>query len=87
MESLDSYVQKDFDNLVKELRWLYDGDRRKAESHIGDIADFTRSWQEEDIPNLETFKKYHREYIEVAGHLRLLAILRKRPTIKGFGKA
>lgn len=84
IENLDSYVSQNFDELVVELQWIYDGDRRKAEYHTGYIADFTKAWRGEEIPNLETFKQYHREYIEVAGPLKVSGHIDAKDFNRGF---
>ena len=58
IENLDAYVKKDFAGLVKALKWLYDGDQKRAEYHTGDLEDFTKSWRKVFIQNLQTFKQY-----------------------------
>ena len=70
IENLEEYVSKDFDALIKKLAWQYDSERKKGEYHIGHIEEFTRTWREERISDLKTFKKYHRKYLEVAGPLK-----------------
>jgi len=70
IESLESFINGDYQALVKDLQWLYDGDRQTAEYHTGYIEEFGKEWRKETVANLETFKQYHREYIEVAGHLK-----------------
>jgi hypothetical protein len=84
IENLDSYISQNFDELVVELQWIYDGDRRKAEYHTGYIVDFTKAWRGEEIPNLETFKQYHREYIEVAGPLKVSGHINAKDFNRGF---
>lgn len=82
--NLESYIQKDFDELVKELRWLYDGDRKEAEYHVGYIDQFTKAWRKVEVTNLETFKQYHREYIELAGALKRTGRIEERRFNQGF---
>ena len=71
IESMDSYYNGDFPKLKEDLEWLYDGNRKRSETHRGDIEDFTRSWRKDKIENLEKFKKYHREFIRLAGALKI----------------
>jgi len=71
IESMDSYDSGDFSKLKEDLEWLYDGSRKKSETHRGDIEDFARSWRKVRIEDLEKFKKYHREFIRLAGALKI----------------
>ena len=71
IESMDSYDSGDFSKLKEDLEWLYDGSRKKSDTHRGDIEDFTRSWRKVRIEKLEKFKKYHRDFIRLAGTLKI----------------
>lgn len=71
IENLDSYDSGDFAKLKEDLEWLYDGSRKKSETHRGNIEDFTKLWRKEKIGSLEKFKKYHREFIRLAGVLKI----------------
>src|SRR6201999_853312 len=70
--------------LVEELRWLYDGDRRNAEYHTGDLEELTRSWRKERIHNLETFKEYHRDFVTIAGALKVANHIEEREFNRWF---
>ena len=56
IENLESFIQKYFKDLVKALRWLYDGDRKKAEYYTGNLEEFTNKWGQTYIQDLETQK-------------------------------
>jgi len=86
LEGLEEYNCDDYNALVKKFQHLYDGGRRRGEYHIGHIEEFTRAWRNEDIRTLETFKQYHREYIQVAGVLRASGRIKQRNSTVGFGK-
>ena len=84
IESLDAYVNKDYTALIKEIRWLYDGDRRKAQYHTGDLEKFTRMWREEEIMDLETFLIYQTDFTKLAGFLKHAGHIDKQTYNRGF---
>ena len=84
IENLESYQKKDFDALVKELQWFYDGEREASEHHLGHLDDFSRAWREEQIANLEMFKQYHREFVRLAGSLKKTSQIEDRAYNKWF---
>lgn len=84
VENIPTFIQGDYTQLVKDLNWLFDGDRKKAEHHIGDIANFAQMWRNEKINSLETFKEYHREYIKVAGPLKNEGYIDEKEYNRGF---
>ena len=84
IENLESYQKKDFDALVKELQWFYDGEREASEHHLGHLDDFSRAWREEQIANLEMFKQYHREFVRLAGSLKKTGQIEDRAYNKWF---
>lgn len=84
VENIPTFIQGDYTQLVKDLNWLFDGDWKKAEHHIGDIANFAQMWRNEKINSLETFKEYHREYIKVAGPLKNEGYIDEKEYNRGF---
>ena len=84
IEGLDEYTSHDYGALLKKFQHLYDGGRRKGEYHIGHIEEFTRAWRGEEIQALETFKQYHREYIQVAGVLKTSGRIDTKEFNRGF---
>jgi len=71
VENLESYIKGDFDALVEDFKWLYDLDRKKAAYCMGYINEFTKTWRDREITNLEIFKEYYQKYLKVAGPLRV----------------
>ena len=84
VENLDSYIHQDYDTLVKDLRWLYDGDRKKSEYHMGDLAKFIKEWNKEVIHNLETFKEYHQEFLDIGGTLKTAGQIGEKEYFRWF---
>ena len=70
IESLDSYIKRDYTALIKKLEWLFDTKRRKTEFHRGDLEDLINSWRKKEITDLEKFSLYQREYTAVAAPLK-----------------
>ena len=84
LENLDEYIQKDFTGLVERMRWLFDSDSKKGEYHTGHIDDFTKEWRKEQIPDLRTFKEYHRDYLKLAGPLKTAGYIDEKVFNRGF---
>ena len=70
IESLDSYIKRDYTALIKKLEWLFDTNRKKTEFHRGDLEDLIHSWRKKEITDLEKFSLYQREYTAVAAPLK-----------------
>ena len=84
IEGLDEFVAKDWNALAKKLRWVYDGEKKKARYHIGHIGEFAKAWRKEEIPSLEVFKQYHREYLQLAGTLKVAGRIDEKDFNQGF---
>lgn len=84
IENLESYIKRDFTDLVNTLRWLYDSDRKKAEYHTGNLEEFTTEWRQINIQNLETLKKYQRKFYRIAGALKTAGHLEEREFNRWF---
>ena len=66
VESLPSYVEGDFDQLVQDLRYFLDKDDN-ASYNLGDIEEFTTSWRKQPIRDLSHFKEYHWTFLTLVG--------------------
>ena len=65
---MPSHKDKDYELLLKELKYFY-GDT-KTKFSIGRIEKFSAKWRARDISKIQTFKRYHRKYLELVGPAR-----------------
>ena len=65
---MPSHKHKDYDLLIKELRYFY-GDS-KSKFSIAKIEKFSAKWRARDISTIQAFKRYHRKYLELVGPAR-----------------
>ena len=84
IEGLDEFIAKDWNALAKKLRWVYDGEKKKARYHIRHIGEFAKAWRKEEIPSLEVFKQYHQEYLQLAGTLKVAGCIDEKDFNQGF---
>jgi hypothetical protein len=84
LENLDAYVDGDFGELEKEMQRLFDGSRKKAAFHRGYLEEFAKAWRRTKIKNLESFVKYNREYVRIAGPLKVAKQIDEKDFFKGF---
>ena len=84
IENFDGYKNEDFEELLEDLMWFFDGGKRRSEYHLGYLEEFTRAWREEEIANLDMFKQYQREFIRIAGALKTAEQLEEKAYRKWF---
>ena len=70
IEKLDSYKRNDYDTMITKIRWHFDEGRKKTEFDLKDLEDIVEYWQDEIIRDLETFKEYELDFIQVAEQLK-----------------
>lgn len=67
IEGRPSYARRNWQELKAELLRLYDAERDKTRYTIKDLRKVKRRWKKKGIRNLETWKKYQREFLTVSG--------------------
>jgi hypothetical protein len=65
IEKIPSYVTGDFNQLVKDIRYFIDNDDNSYS--LTQVESFTKQWRRKKLDSLESFKKYHRKFIELVG--------------------
>ena len=71
IEGLASYKTKDFDELKKEMIFIYDGDRTEVRYGVKDIYPLVKKWHKAKISDLATYKEYYKEFQKVVGWLHV----------------
>ena len=69
IESRPSFINKNWALLKADLMNLYDAERKESRYMSKDLQRIGKKWRKRPIRNLETWKKYQREFLTVSGWL------------------
>jgi len=69
VESLKSYIDKDWATLEKDFLNYYDANRHDTRFILHDLKELTSNWKHRIVKSLADWKKYERQFITIAGWL------------------
>jgi len=69
VESLRSYIRKDWDTLQQDFLKYYDANRRDTRYIIRDLQQLVKGWKHTTIKTLTQWREYEREFMTIAGWL------------------
>ncbi|KAJ7588176.1 hypothetical protein C8J56DRAFT_1050236 [Mycena floridula] len=69
IESNSNYINKDWDELEKDLLHYYDAERVDTRYALKDLVLLTDKWAKKDMSDLATYKRYSIEFHTIAGWL------------------
>ncbi len=69
IEALDSFVNKDWDQLEKDILTYYDAELHESRYLLSDLDKLVEHWRKRGIYNLNRFKQYEVEFLTVANWL------------------
>ena len=69
VESLRSYIRKDWDTLQQDFLKYYDASRRDTRYIIRDLQQLVKDWKHRSIKNLTHWRQYERKFMTIAGWL------------------
>ena len=71
IEGLKEYRDGDYDQLKKEMKFIYDSEREETRFTTADLFRIVKKWKTKKIKNLPTFKEFYKGYKRVAGWLHI----------------